>query len=213
MTKSIQTSPENVEKPIPHEFKLLRMVDPELAALLADRGSIPDFIKELRATGDSFSEDQLRQAAITLREKMKLPMSDDELDMIAGGTSNYFAYKKQSDTPDPYAISSSGASDEEHPSHGITPLHLNSTPSHHNSPVFVFSKSETPTFDALKDGVAWKVIADIGRESSSNFTFPIHTDVQATWEGGSSSPTPFELKVGSRYTVDHGETGIILSKK
>ena len=52
--------------------------------------------------------------------------------------------------------------------------------------VFVFTKNEIPSFDALREGVAWRVINKVGRGSSCNFTFPISTEISAstTMTGG-----------------------------
>ena len=37
--------------------------------------------------------------------------------------------------------------------------------------IFMFMRNEIPTFDALKDGVAWKVIENVGRGSSCNVLY------------------------------------------
>lgn len=40
--------------------------------------------------------------------------------------------------------------------------------------VFIFTKPPTtPSFDELKDSVAWKVVPDIGKSNTIPFTFPI----------------------------------------
>lgn len=33
--------------------------------------------------------------------------------------------------------------------------------------IFLFMKNEIPTFDALREGIAWKVIKNVGRKSIS----------------------------------------------
>ncbi|AXG71060.1 hypothetical protein KORDIASMS9_03315 [Kordia sp. SMS9] len=76
--------------------------------------------------------------------------------------------------------------------------------------VFVFTKNETPTFDALKEGVAWRTIPNIGRGSSSSFVFPIVTMVGATWKGGMNKTEVLASDIGKRYTVSKNETGIVL---
>ncbi|MFR9189698.1 MAG: hypothetical protein ACLVL7_05195 [Anaerotruncus massiliensis (ex Togo et al. 2019)] len=38
--------------------------------------------------------------------------------------------------------------------------------------VFLFTRNEIPTFDSLKNGVAWKVIERVGRGSSCVFPSP-----------------------------------------
>jgi len=77
--------------------------------------------------------------------------------------------------------------------------------------VFVFTKNETPTFDALKEGVAWRVIPDIGRSSSSSFVFPIVTEVGATWQGGQNKTQVLSSTIGKRYTVSKDATGVVLA--
>lgn len=77
--------------------------------------------------------------------------------------------------------------------------------------VFVFTKNETPTFDALKEGVAWRTIPNIGRGSSSSFVFPIDTEVGATWQDGMNRTQVLPSDIGKRYTVNQNETGIVLA--
>jgi hypothetical protein len=77
--------------------------------------------------------------------------------------------------------------------------------------VFVFTKNETPTFDVLKEGVAWRTIPDIGRGSSSSFVFPIVTEVGATWQGGMNKTQVLPSDIGKRYTVSQNDTGIVLA--
>ncbi|TRX35528.1 hypothetical protein FNW52_10840 [Flavobacterium sp. ZT3R18] len=77
--------------------------------------------------------------------------------------------------------------------------------------VFVFTKNETPTFDVLKEGVAWRTIPDIGRGSSSSFVFPIVTEVGATWQGGMNKTQILPSDIGKRYTVSQNDTGIVLA--
>lgn len=78
--------------------------------------------------------------------------------------------------------------------------------------VFVFTKNETPTFDVLKEGVAWRTIPDIGRGSSSSFVFPIVTEVGATWNGDMNKTQILESNIGKRYTVSQNDTGIVLAE-
>jgi hypothetical protein len=76
--------------------------------------------------------------------------------------------------------------------------------------VFVFTKNETPTFDVLKEGVAWRTIPNIGRGSSSSFVFPTITEVGATWQDGMNKTQVLPLDIGKRYTVSQNDTGIVL---
>jgi hypothetical protein len=77
--------------------------------------------------------------------------------------------------------------------------------------VFVFTKNEIPTFDVLKEGVAWRTIPNIGRGSSSSFVFPIITEVGATWQDGMNRTQVLTSDIGKRYTVCQNDTGIVLA--
>lgn len=76
--------------------------------------------------------------------------------------------------------------------------------------IFLFMKNEVPTFDCLKDGVAWKVIKDVGRESSCQFILPIETQVSASWNKGTCKTKKICSNVGSKYSVLKDETGITI---
>lgn len=78
--------------------------------------------------------------------------------------------------------------------------------------VFLFLKNEIPTFDSLKEGVAWKVIEDVGRGSSCGFTFPVETAVSASWNSGSCLTSKIISQIGSRYVVDKNNTGIVIEQ-
>lgn len=78
--------------------------------------------------------------------------------------------------------------------------------------IFVFTKNEIPTFDALKDGVAWKVIERIGRESSCQFEFPIITEVCAAWNDGTCKTKKLPVNIGENYVVREDDTGIIIEQ-
>jgi hypothetical protein len=75
--------------------------------------------------------------------------------------------------------------------------------------IFVFTKNLVPTFDVLKDGVAWRVMPDIGKGSSSCFVYPIITTVQAMW-GDCNKTRRLDATIGKRYTVLEDDTGIVL---
>lgn len=78
--------------------------------------------------------------------------------------------------------------------------------------IFVFTKNMIPTFDVLKEGVAWKTIPLVGKGSSCQFTFPIITEVRAAWNGGCCKTKEIDSSIGARYTVSEDSTGIILEK-
>lgn len=76
--------------------------------------------------------------------------------------------------------------------------------------IFLFAQNELPTFNALYDGVAWKVIKDIGRGSMCTFNYPSKTDIYATWSHGENQTNELNCQVGIRYTVMKNATGIVL---
>lgn len=78
--------------------------------------------------------------------------------------------------------------------------------------IFVFARNETPNFDSLRDGIAWKVIENIGRGSSCEFVYPLETLVGATWNDGSNRTAMFGSQIGKRYTVSKDETGIVMKE-
>jgi hypothetical protein len=77
--------------------------------------------------------------------------------------------------------------------------------------IFIFMKNEIPTFDCLEDGVAWKVIKDVGRESSCQFVFPIDTEVSSSWNGGSCKTNKLPSVIGNKYIVSKDDTGIVIT--
>lgn len=78
--------------------------------------------------------------------------------------------------------------------------------------VFIFTKNYVPTFDVLKEGVAWRVLHNVGKGSSSEFNFPIITTVQAAW-GVYNKTQMLNAEIGKRYTVEEDNTGIVLVPK
>lgn len=76
--------------------------------------------------------------------------------------------------------------------------------------IFVFTKNLVPTFDVLKHGIAWRVMPDIGKGSSSEFIFPINTTVRAMW-GNNNKTRMIDAEIGKRYSVLEDDTGIVLA--
>ncbi|NNG44942.1 hypothetical protein HJP15_18810 [Pseudoalteromonas sp. NEC-BIFX-2020_002] len=76
--------------------------------------------------------------------------------------------------------------------------------------IFVFATNELPSFNALQDGIAWKVISKIGRESMSRFTYPAQTKIFASWEDDCNQTKALNCTQGKRYTVTETNTGIVL---
>lgn len=76
--------------------------------------------------------------------------------------------------------------------------------------IFIFTQNMLPSFNAIKDGVAWKVISDIGKNSQSTFYYPYKTSIRATWENGENHTNQLKCRKGKRYTVQKNFTGIML---
>lgn len=77
--------------------------------------------------------------------------------------------------------------------------------------IFLFLKNEIPTFDALREGIAWKVIKNVGRGSSCQVNFPILTEVAASWNDHTCQTRMLPFNIGYRYLVLEDETGISLN--
>ena len=76
--------------------------------------------------------------------------------------------------------------------------------------IFVFAKNAIPGFDELADAVAWRVLPDIGKGSSSEFMVLPMCTVQATW-GGVNRTQALVAEAGQRYSVIQDDTGIVLT--
>lgn len=76
--------------------------------------------------------------------------------------------------------------------------------------IFIFTQNVLPSFDAVRDGVAWKVISDIGRNSRSTFLYPAETTIRASWENDENQTNQLICRAGKRYTVQKNFTGIML---
>lgn len=90
--------------------------------------------------------------------------------------------------------------------------YVNNSESTDKPTIFVFSKNVAPTFDVLKHGVAWRVMPNIGKGSSSSFIFPINTTVQATWGDGNRTAM-LDAVAGKRYIVEEDNTGIVIKQE
>jgi hypothetical protein len=77
--------------------------------------------------------------------------------------------------------------------------------------IFIFTKNEIPTFDVLKDGVAWRTLNDIGNGSSTCVVYPVTSYVQAMW-GTCNKTQMLSATIGKRYTVEKDSTGIVITE-
>jgi|GEM_PF-1411922 PKD repeat protein len=76
--------------------------------------------------------------------------------------------------------------------------------------IFVFAKNATPTFDEMTDGIAWRVMPDLGKGASSMFEYPLVNTVQAMW-GDVNATRSLVADIGRRYEVVEDDTGIVLT--
>ena len=86
--------------------------------------------------------------------------------------------------------------------------YLNKSMNRDTPQIFLFLKNDVPSFDALQEGVAWKVIDRVGRGSSCTVTYPVQTMVSASWNDGSCRTRMLPSTIGSGYIVVEDETGI-----
>ena len=75
--------------------------------------------------------------------------------------------------------------------------------------VFVFAVNAVPGFDELADGVAWRVLPNLGKGSSSSFMVLPMCTVRAVW-GGANATQSLVAEAGVRYAVIEDDTGIVL---
>ncbi|WP_420551196.1 hypothetical protein [Tenacibaculum aiptasiae] len=76
--------------------------------------------------------------------------------------------------------------------------------------VFVFAQNATPNFNYIEEGIAWKVIKNIGRGSRSTFYYSNEYAVQASWENDTNSTALVAAQTGCKYQIVKDTTGIIL---
>lgn len=76
--------------------------------------------------------------------------------------------------------------------------------------VFVFAQNGTSNFNNIQEGVAWKVIKNIGRGSRSTFYYSNQYSVQASWDNGANTTAQIPAKAGDKYHIIRDTTGIVL---
>ena len=74
--------------------------------------------------------------------------------------------------------------------------------------IFLFAKNEIPTFDVLRDSVAWRVIEGASRNGVCVFTIPTETHVDASWNNGACCTTVLPAIAGKRYSIKENAAGI-----
>jgi len=87
--------------------------------------------------------------------------------------------------------------------------YINNTMNPDKPTIFLFAKNPVPKFDVLKHGVAWRVLAKIGKGSYSEFVYPKTTTVRARWGDGHKTGM-LEAEIGKKYTVIENNTGIVI---
>jgi hypothetical protein len=74
-----------------------------------------------------------------------------------------------------------------------------------NSDVLVFTRNTIANLNALPP-TAWQVIEHVGRNGFHNFTYTVNTQVEVTWDGGSSGILPSDVMEGGIYALNLVET-------
>lgn len=75
--------------------------------------------------------------------------------------------------------------------------------------IYIFSENHAPSLDIFTDKVAWRVLKDIGKGSSSEFVYPVETTVRAVWDKINRT-NQLVAQPGKRYSVIRDNTGIVL---
>lgn len=84
---------------------------------------------------------------------------------------------------------------------------------HNNLPqVFITAHNNISSFNAVTQGVAWRVLKYIGRESISSFTYSQTYSIRAGWDNGNNLTKTLPAKLGAQYMVSQNTTGVILEK-
>lgn len=76
--------------------------------------------------------------------------------------------------------------------------------------IFLFAKNNIPTFDTLKDGVAWRVIEDSSNEIDIHVTD--NYSIRATWLDGTCSTVITRVSFGKKISITEDATGITLKE-
>lgn len=77
--------------------------------------------------------------------------------------------------------------------------------------VFIFTKNQIPSFNTYTDAVAWRVIDLVGRGSSCEFNYPLHTQVRALWNEHTCKTRLLEADIGTQFVVKEDNAGIVLT--
>jgi len=76
--------------------------------------------------------------------------------------------------------------------------------------IFVFAANDVVGFDHIQEGIAWRVIKNIGRGSCSSFQYEDFFQIRAAWNNGTSYTDTIDAKIGKHYSVIKNKTGIVL---
>jgi len=76
--------------------------------------------------------------------------------------------------------------------------------------VFIFTKNFVPSFNVYTNAIAWKIIDLVGRGSSCEFSYPIETQVRASWSDGSCKTRKLTANIGEQFMIREDSTGIVL---
>lgn len=75
--------------------------------------------------------------------------------------------------------------------------------------VFVFMRNNIASFDAMQDGIAWKVLENVSSGLHTTLFYPVETFVRATW-GACNHTETLSATIGRSYTVEEQDVGIVL---
>ncbi|MBW8186320.1 hypothetical protein [Shewanella nanhaiensis] len=76
--------------------------------------------------------------------------------------------------------------------------------------IIITAKNNISTFDMVTDGIAWRVLKNIGRGSQSSFKYNSNYSIRAGWDNGENVTSLLKAQTGKKYQVTNNNTGIIL---
>ncbi|MDP5215434.1 hypothetical protein ORJ66_20510 [Pseudoalteromonas tunicata] len=78
--------------------------------------------------------------------------------------------------------------------------------------VFITAENNISDFNSFSDGIAWRVLKNIGRDSISSFSFNDNYELRAGWHNGENMTKILSAQLGGQYAILQNETGIVLER-
>ncbi|WP_405631647.1 hypothetical protein [Pseudoalteromonas sp. Ld20] len=78
--------------------------------------------------------------------------------------------------------------------------------------VFIFAESGMHDFNPITDGIAWRVLKNVGRGSVASLIYEPDFTIRAGWNNGADTTRMLLAEVGKQYQIIEDNTGVILEK-